>query len=103
MSRRMEVEDDASSPEVMLAFYQRLYPFKSIFSWLNHQHVPTRQFTNREFAFMLPGDIYIRYNSFSTADDLKRQVIKLNPSRFEIGAVYSARPRDKKTLRAGAL
>lgn len=99
----MQVEDDASSPEVMLTFYRRLYPFKSIFTWLNHQHTPTRLFTHREFAFTLPGDTYIRYNSFTTADDLKRQVCKLNPSRFEIGAIYNAKPRDKKTLRAGAL
>ncbi|OCB86284.1 prim-pol domain-containing protein [Sanghuangporus baumii] len=99
----MQVEDDASAPEVMMAFYKRLYPFKSVFSWLNHQHAPTRLFTHREFAFTLQGDVYIRYNSFANAEELKKQVVRLNPSRFEIGAVYNARPRDKKTLRPGAL
>ncbi|KAH8113747.1 prim-pol domain-containing protein [Phellopilus nigrolimitatus] len=99
----MQVEDDASSPEVMMAFYRRLYPFKSVFNWLNHQHAPTRLFTHREFAFTLQGDVYIRYNSFANAEELKRQVVRLNPSRFEIGAIYNARPRDKKTLRPGAL
>lgn len=86
----MQVEDDASSPEVMRQFYQRLYPFKSVFQWLNHAQAPSKLFTHREFAFTLPGDIYLRYNSFVSADELKRQIIKLNPSRFEIGAVYSA-------------
>lgn len=82
---------DPSSAEAMLAFYRRLYPFKSIFNWLNHEHTPTRLFTHREFAFTLQGDIYLRYNSFSNAEDLKKQVCTLNPSRFEIGPVYSAR------------
>ncbi|KAL6302689.1 prim-pol domain-containing protein [Sparassis latifolia] len=90
------------SPEIMLAFYRRLYPFKSIFGWLNHEHAPTRLFTHREFSFTLQGDVYLRYNSFTTAEDLKKQVCTLNPTRFEIGPVYSARPRDKKTVRPGA-
>lgn len=101
MSTEMEV--DASAPEVMMAFYKRLYPFKSIFNWLNHQHAPTRLFTHREFAFTLQGDVYLRYNSFTNAEELKKQIVRLNPSRFEIGAIYNARPRDKKTLRTGAL
>lgn len=87
----MAIHDDGLSPEAMLAFYQRLYPFKSIFHWLNHEPAPTRRFVNREFAFTLQGDVYLRYNSFSNADELKKQVCTLNPTRFEIGPVYSAR------------
>ncbi|KXN90159.1 DNA primase small subunit [Leucoagaricus sp. SymC.cos] len=98
----VEADYDHSLPEVMLTYYRRLYPFKSIFGWLNHDHIATRLFTHREWAFTLPGDVYLRYNSFSTAEDLKKQVCQLNPTRFEIGPVYSARPRDKKTVRAGA-
>ena len=79
--------------EVMLTFYRRLYPFKSIFLWLNHEHTPTRLFTHREFAFTLQRETYLRYNSFNTAEDLKKQVCALNPTRFEIGPVYSARVR----------
>jgi hypothetical protein len=89
----MSIADDvdASSPEVMLTFYRRLYPFKSIFNWLNHEHTPTRLFTHREFSFTLQGDVYLRYNSFNSAEDLKKQVCSLNPTRFEIGPVYSVR------------
>ena len=90
----MSSEDEICTTEVMLAFYKRLYPFKSIFSWLNHQHGPSRLFTNREFAFTLVGDVYIRYNSFSNAEEMKRQVVRLNPARFEIGAVYNAKVND---------
>ena len=88
---KMAIHDDGLSPEAMLAFYQRLYPFKSIFHWLNHEPAPTRLFVNREFAFTLQGDVYLRYNSFANADELKKQVCTLNPTRFEIGPIYSAR------------
>ncbi|KZT70049.1 prim-pol domain-containing protein [Daedalea quercina L-15889] len=84
----------------MLAFYRRLYPYKSIFGWLNHEHAPTKRFTHREWAFTLPPDTYVRYQSFADAEDLKKQVCQLNPTRFEIGPVYSAKPRDRKTVRA---
>ncbi|KAK7045734.1 p48 polypeptide of DNA primase [Paramarasmius palmivorus] len=98
----MSEDLDASVKEVMLTFYRRLYPFKAIYNWLNHQPTPTRLFTHREFAFTLPGDVYLRYNSFSTAEDLKKQVCLYVPTRFEIGPVYSAKPKDKKTVRPGA-
>jgi len=97
-----ESEDLGLSAEVMLTFYRRLYPFKSIFLWLNHEHTPTRLFTHREFAFTLQRETYLRYNSFNNAEDLKKQVCALNPTRFEIGPVYSARPRDKNTVRQSA-
>lgn len=86
-------EEEPVTPEVMLAFYRRLYPFKSVFGWLNHDHAPSKLFTQREFAFTLQGDVYLRYNSFDNADDLKKQICKLNPTRFEIGPMYSARVR----------
>jgi DNA primase small subunit len=85
------MDEPSATPEVMLAFYKRLYPFQSLFNWLNHDHNPNRFFTQREFAFTLENDVYLRYNSFKDADDLKKQIENLNPSRFEIGAVYNAR------------
>jgi DNA primase small subunit len=81
------------NPDIMKAFYHRLYPFHAIYTWLNHQDIPTRQFTHREFAFTLQGDIYLRYNSFNNAEELKKQVTTYNPTRFEIGPVYSQRVR----------
>ncbi|THH21135.1 hypothetical protein EW146_g368 [Bondarzewia mesenterica] len=93
---------EPSSPEVMLAFYRRLYPFKSIYKWLNHENSPTRLFTNREIAYTLQSDVYLRYNSFTSVEEFKKQTCSLNPTRFEIGPVYTARPRDKKTVRPSA-
>ncbi|KAK9464482.1 hypothetical protein V1512DRAFT_272838 [Lipomyces arxii] len=88
--------------ELMLLFYQRLFPFKEVFHWLNHFPAPTSAFTNREIAFTLQNDVYIRYNAFANHDAMKREVLRLNPSRFEIGPVYSANPRDRKIVRKGA-
>lgn len=88
-----------SDPETMYAFYQRLFPFRQLFLWLNHHPKPSPDFAHREFAFTLQNDAYLRYQSFPSADLLRRDILKLNPSRFEIGPVYTTNPRDRKTLR----
>jgi DNA primase small subunit len=77
----------------MSAFYRHLFPFRQLFLWLNAAPLPSRQWTHREFAFTLQNDAYLRYNSFATDADLKKEVLRLNPSRFEIGPVYSAKVR----------
>jgi DNA primase small subunit len=97
----MSMEVDISTPEVMQTFYQRLYPYKSIFTWLSQSHQPTKLFTHREFAFTLPGDVYVRYQSFMTPEELLKQLNALIPTRFEIGPVYSGRPREKRSIRTG--
>ena len=86
----------------MYAFYQRLFPWRQLFQWLNHSPVPTHDFAHREFAFTLQNDAYLRYQSFPTFETLRRDVLRLNPSRFEIGPVYSANPRDRKSLAKAA-
>lgn len=83
----------------MRAFYQRLFPFRYLFQWLNHSPIPSNDFAHREFAFTLPNDIYVRYQSFPSADLLRKECIRVLPSRFEIGPMYSTNPRDRKTLR----
>lgn len=92
----------ASDPEVMRSFYQRLFPWRYLFQWLNHSPNPTNDFGHREFAFTLQNDAYLRYQSFPTSDHLRKDVLRLNPSRFEIGPVYTTNPRDRKTLRNSA-
>ncbi|KAL8289261.1 hypothetical protein RB597_001047 [Gaeumannomyces tritici] len=92
----------ASDPEVMRSFYQRLFPWRYLYQWLNHSPSPTNDFGHREFAFTLQNDAYLRYQSFPTSDHLRKDVLRLNPSRFEIGPVYTTNPRDRKTLRNSA-
>ena len=83
----------------MRAFYQRLFPFRHFFHWLNHSVVPGPDFAHREFAFTLQNDALVRYQSFATADVFRKHCIKEVPPRFDIGPVYSTNPRDRKTLR----
>ncbi|CAK7201860.1 p48 polypeptide of DNA primase [Sporothrix eucalyptigena] len=92
----------ASDPEVMRSFYQRLFPWRYLFQWLNHSPTPTNDFAHREFAFTLQNDAYLRYQSFPTSDLLRKDVLRLMPSRFEIGPVYSANPVERKTLNNSA-
>ncbi|KAH8687456.1 DNA primase small subunit [Tricladium varicosporioides] len=89
----------ASDVDVMRSFYQRLFPWRYLFQWLNHSPTPSNDFGHREFAFTLQNDIYLRYQSFPTSDLLRKDVLRLMPSRFEIGPVYTTNPRDRKTLR----
>ena len=105
----------AKSPEVMLAFYRRLFPYKPFYLWLNQEHgqsfglghqsklsqaktkglftllVPSKLFTHREFAFTLGESTYVRYNSFNNVEDFKREILRANPTRFEIGPIYNVR------------
>ncbi|CAL3971772.1 unnamed protein product [Diplocarpon coronariae] len=92
----------ASDPEVMRSFYQRLFPWRYLFQWLNHSPTPSNDFGHREFAFTLQNDAYLRYQAFPTSDMLRKDVLRLMPSRFEIGPVYNTNPRDRKTLRKSA-
>lgn len=108
-----------SSPQVMNAFYRRLFPYRPFFLWMNQDNgecppirclpvaadattadhtVPSKLFTHREFAFTLANDVYIRYNSFYNIDEFKREILRLNPSRFEIGPQYNARVRQMHLL-----
>ena len=98
----------------MLAFYRRLFPYKPFFLWLNQEHgeqvslvmyrgvqlneclflhfvVPSRLFTHREFAFTLGESTYVRYNSFNNVEDFKKEILRANPTRFEIGPIYNVR------------
>ncbi|BGP32032.1 p48 polypeptide of DNA primase [Rhodotorula toruloides] len=93
---------DLSNPMVMRTYYSRLLPWKPMFLWLNQSHVPTRQFTHREFAFTLQNEAYLRYQSFHSHEELRKEVLRLNPSRFEIGPMYSGRPKDRKALMKSA-
>lgn len=88
-----------TDPNIMLQFYARLFPFRPLFHWLNVGSKPGPNFANREFALTLSNDAYLRYQSYPSADLLRRDILKLNPSRFEIGPVYTTNPRERKTLR----
>lgn len=64
-----EEEEEKPNSEIMYAFYQRLFPFKYLFQWLNHGAlVSTASFSNREFAFTLQNEAYLRYQSYENIE-----------------------------------
>ena len=77
-----------SDSSILSQFYQRLLPFRPLFQWLNHSATPQADFQHREFAFTLPGDRYVRYQSFASAELLRKACVQLVPERFEIGPQY---------------
>ncbi|KAI1812440.1 prim-pol domain-containing protein [Poronia punctata] len=92
----------SSDPELLRMFYQRLFPFRYLFQWLNHSPTPTNDFAHREFALTIVDngrEIYHRYQSYPTSDLIRKDMITRLPLRFEIGPVYTTNPRDRKTLR----
>ncbi|KAI1182020.1 prim-pol domain-containing protein [Nemania serpens] len=93
----------SSDPQLLRMFYQRLFPFRYLFQWLNHSLTPTNDFGHREFALTINdatgNEIYLRYQSYPTSDLIRKDIISKLPTRFEIGPVYTTNPRDRKTLR----
>ncbi|KAI8332143.1 hypothetical protein BC941DRAFT_437616 [Chlamydoabsidia padenii] len=97
--RQFSVVSEDQDPVFLLRlFYQRLFPYKLYHSWLSYGINTSKSFTHREFSFTLNNDIYLRFNSFADGDALKKEIERLQPIKIDIGAVYSVKPKDKKTV-----
>ena len=54
--------------ELLRIYYQRFFPWRYMFQWLNHSPIPTNDFKHREFSLWLHNDAVLRYQSFTTSD-----------------------------------
>ncbi|KAJ2079201.1 p48 polypeptide of DNA primase [Coemansia sp. RSA 988] len=101
---KMAVDDgtDEISTITLGQYYQRLFPFTDYFQWLNYStDAATREFTHREFSFTINDGVYLRYQSFKDGPELQREVVRLAPSKIDIGAVFTAAPKHAKSLQPG--
>ncbi|NXW76572.1 PRI1 primase, partial [Hirundo rustica] len=83
--------EPAALPELLPVFYRRLFPHGPYGRWLSYGGVVKNYFQLREFSFTLRDDVYLRFQSFGSPQELERELQKINPYKIDIGAVYSHR------------
>lgn len=87
-------------PHLLQQYYARLFPYGRYFRWLSYGGADKKVFQNREFSFTLKDDVYIRYQSFQDEAEMKAAIQKRNPYKIDIGAVFTAKPKDHKKIKA---
>ncbi|KAM4643905.1 DNA primase small subunit isoform 1-T1 [Amazona ochrocephala] len=94
--------EPAALPDLLPVFYRRLFPHGAYGRWLGYGGVVKNYFQLREFSFTLRDDVYVRFQSFGSPQELERELQKTNPYKIDIGAVYSHRPNQHNTVHMGA-
>uniref|UniRef100_A0A182LXE7 DNA primase n=1 Tax=Anopheles culicifacies TaxID=139723 RepID=A0A182LXE7_9DIPT len=82
--------------DLLPLYYKRLFPHKQFYRWMSYGRSESSVFSNREFSFTLQHDVYVRYQSFETQQELEREICLRAPFKIDIGAVYNIRPKDHR-------
>lgn len=85
-------------------FYEHVYPVDLITRWLSYSvsaedssgAADSGYLARREFCFTLIGDVFTRFRSYSSAAELKAELIRTFPEKIDVGAVYNIRPSQKQ-------
>lgn len=88
--------------DLLALYYKRLFPFNLFYRWMNYAGSKKGYFENREFSFTLADDVYIRYLSFADQQDLEKEIKRKCPNKIDIGAVFTYKPKDHRTITASA-
>ena len=95
-SELKEKKDDFVLPKGgMKIYYENFFPYEMYFSWLGRGEVD--QFQRREFSFTLENDVYFRFQSYKSCEELKKKLIQYCPKKIDIGAMYNVLPTEHKT------
>ena len=78
-------------------FIDRLFPYGAMYNWLAYAD-GSDGFVNREWSFTMEDDIYIRYQCFRDEKELRAAMQKKQPHKIDIGAVFTAPPKEHATI-----
>lgn len=77
-------------------YYTKFFPFDLVFRWLSYNDVSI--FERREFACCIQASadasVFVRYLSFSSAEEMRKTFSEKSPTRIEIGALFSSKPKE---------
>ncbi|XP_065287002.1 DNA primase small subunit isoform X2 [Dermacentor albipictus] len=86
----------AYNPELLDDFlplyYGKLFPIDTFYKWITY--ADKSRGANREISFTLRDDVYIRFQSFSSMQELQRALKDKRPHKIDIGAVYNYNPKN---------
>lgn len=92
----------------MRIYYDSLFPAESMMKWLaygndlKHPQADTGFMQRREFCFTLPGDVFVRYQSFKDDKELRKELKSKLPSKIDIGPVFNVDPSKRLAYSGGA-
>lgn len=96
----------------MVSLAARLFPYQEMYNWLSYPTTPSSAnggaaaksdlFGRREWSFTMEDDIYIRYQSFRDQAEMTRAIQQRQPHKIDIGAVFTAAPKDHAIIKAEA-
>lgn len=75
----------ADKDAIFKLYYTRFFPYKDLFSVLSINEC-------KEMSFARDSNTYMRYETFSTAEEFYDRICQVNPFRIDIGATYEERP-----------
>ena len=111
------------SAELLNVYYTRLFPYNEMYRWLSYGNhygekktVESSQkgkvsvgqpeyFFHREISFTLDvsgEEVYIRYLNFQNAEEMRKKIMRQQPRKSDIGAVYSHEPSKHDMIQANA-
>ena len=89
-------------PDLLRLYYARLFPYDQWCRWMayNSDEPGTgSQLARRELSLTLADDVYIRYQCFTSAKEMKSLMTKRQPHKIDIGAVFNCVPRDHLSVK----
>ena len=94
-SEEVKKEEESFIPkDGMKIYYSNFFPYEIYFYWLGQGNID--HFQRREFSFTLENDVYFRFQSFISSEELKKKLISYCPKKIDIGAMYNVLPTQHK-------